>query len=124
MDEKELNKYFYLKKEIQDLENRIIEFGDGVKSMQINDVSVSSSHTNKSIQEKRLELISLWMEKRITALEECLRIERYINEVDDPIIRQIMRLRHIDCKTWNYIDTKLGYSQGGSKVTYYRYKNK
>lgn len=124
MDERELNKYFYLKKEIADLENRIIEFGDGVKSMQISDVSVSSSHSNKSIQEKRLELISLWIEKRMSALEECLKIERYINEVDDPIVRQIMRLRHIDCQSWNYIDTKLGYAPDSSRKAYYRYRKK
>lgn len=118
----ELSRLYYLKKEIKDLEDRIIEFSDGVKSMQINEVSVSGSHKNISIQEKRMELISLWIEKRVDALEECKRIERYIEEVNDPIIRQIMRYRFIDCKTWNYIDMLMGYAEGTSKKTYYRYK--
>ena len=118
----DFTKYQYLKKEIEDLESRIIEFGTGVKSMQINEVSVSSSHKNISIQEKRMELISLWIEKRVSAIEECLKIERYIKEVSDPIIRQIMRYKFIDCKTWNNIDTLMGYAEGTSKKTYYRYK--
>ena len=71
-----------------------------------------------------MELISLWIEKRILAIEECLRIERFIDEVDDPIVRQIMRLRHIDCQSWNYIDTKLGYAPDSSRKAYYRYRKK
>ena len=125
MTERELSSFYKLKREIEDLENRIKEFGFGVSSVPIKEVNVQSSPTSESVQEKKVQLIDTWIEKRITALEKCLEIERHINEVDDPTIRQIMRLRFIDCKSWNYIDIKLGYSPGGSKVTYYRYrKNK
>ena len=122
MTDKELGRYYKLQLEIQDLEERIIEFGDGVRGMQYKEVSVSSSHPNKSIQEKKMELISTWLEKRIAAIEECLKIERYINEVEDPTVRQILRLRCIDCKTWAQIDKELHYAEDSTKKIYYRWK--
>lgn len=103
MTEKELSKYYHLKQEVEDLEKRIAEFGDGVKSNQFEEISVSGSHSNKSIQEKKAELISMWQEKRICALEEYLRIERYIENVEDIEIRKIMRYRFMDLKTWEQI---------------------
>ena len=107
MSEKELSKYFYLKKEVEDLENRIKEFGNGVRSMQIKDVQVSSSHKNKSIQETKVELVGRLTEKRISALEQYLEIERYIEDVDDAEIRNIMRYRYLDLMKWEEIGEKM-----------------
>jgi len=107
MSEKELSKYFYLKKEVEDLENRIKEFGNGVRSMQIKDVQVSSSHKNKSIQETKVELVGRLTEKRISALEQYLEIERYIEDVDDAEIRNIMRYRYLDLMKWEDIGEKM-----------------
>ena len=107
MSEKELSKYFYLKKEVEDLENRIKEFGNGVRSIQIKDVQVSSSHKNKSIQETKVELVARLTEKRISALEQYLEIERYIEDVDDAEIRNIMRYRYLDLMKWEDIGEKM-----------------
>lgn len=121
MQEKELSKYYWLKKEVADLENRLKEFGYGVKSMQINDISVTSSHINKTIQDKRIELIGLLTEKRISALEEYIKIERYIEEVEDAEIRTIMRYRFLDLKKWSEIDKLLHNGIDYSKKKYYKY---
>lgn len=107
MNEKELSKYYNLKREVQDLEDRITEFGSGVKSTQFKEVSVSSSHSKKSIQETKVELVSLLTEKRIEALEQYLAIERYIEEVEDVEIRNIMRYRFLDLMKWEEIAEKL-----------------
>lgn len=107
MSEKELSQYYYLKQEVEDLENRIKEFGDGVRSMQIKDVAVSSSHKNKSVQETKVELVSMLIEKRISALEQYLEIERYIEEVEDVEIRNIMRYRYLDLLKWEEIGAKV-----------------
>lgn len=107
MSEKELSKYYNLKREVQDLEERIAEFGSGVKSVPIKEVSVSSSHSTKSIQETKVELVSRYTEKRIEALEQYLAIERYIEEVEDVEIRNIMRYRFLDLMTWEDIAEKL-----------------
>ena len=58
MTEKDLNKYYWLKKEIEDIENRLIEFGTGVSGIRYKEVDVVSSHDNISIQEKRMELVN------------------------------------------------------------------
>lgn len=107
MSEKELSRYFYLKKEVEDLEDRIEEFGNGVSSMPIKEVQVSSSHKNKSIQETKIELVARLTEKRISALEQYLAIERYIEEVEDAEIRNIMRYRYLDLMKWEDIAEKM-----------------
>lgn len=107
MSEKELSKYYNLKREVQDLEDRIKEFGSGVKSVPIKEVSVSSSHSTKSIQETKVELVSRYTEKRIEALEQYLAIERYIEDVEDVEIRNLMRYRFLDLMKWEDIAEKV-----------------
>lgn len=107
MSEKELSKYYNLKREVQDLEDRIKEFGSGVKSVPIKEVSVSSSHSTKSIQETKVELVSRYTEKRIEALEQYLAIERYIEDVEDVEIRNIMRYRYLDLMKWEEVGEKM-----------------
>lgn len=107
MTEKELSKYYNLKREVQDLEERIAEFGSGVKSAQFKEVEVSRSRSTKSIQETKVELVSLLTEKRLSALEQYLEIERYIEEVDDAEIRNIMRYRYLDLLKWEDIAARM-----------------
>lgn len=107
MSEKDLSKYYYLKKEVESLEEKIAEFGNGIKSTQIKEVSVSSSHKNKSIQETKVELVARLTEKRISALEQYLEIERYIEDVEDVEIRNIMRYRYLDLMKWEEIGKKM-----------------
>lgn len=107
MTEKELSKYYNLKREVNDLEERIAEFGNGVKSMQYKEVSVDGSRENKSIQETKVELVSLLTEKRLSALEQYLEIERYIEDVSDVEIRNIMRYRYLDLLKWEDIAAKM-----------------
>lgn len=107
MSEKELSKYYNLKREVQDLEDRIKEFGSGVKSVPIKEVQVSSSHSTKSIQETKVELVSRYTEKRIEALEQYLAIERYIEDIEDVEIRNIMRYRFLDLMKWEEIAEKV-----------------
>lgn len=107
MSEKELSRYYNLKREVQDLEDRIKEFGSGVKSVPIKEVQVSSSHSTKSIQETKVELVSRYTEKRIEALEQYLAIERYIEEIEDVEIRNLMRYRFLDLMKWEDIAEKV-----------------
>lgn len=99
MTEKELSRYYWLKKEIKDLENRLEEFGYGVKAANIDKEIFGTTPTN-SIQEKRVIIVEKWINARITALEEYLKIENYIESVEDSEIRQIMRYRFLDLLDW------------------------
>lgn len=106
MTEKELSKYYYLTMEIKDIEERIAKFGNGVGSKEF-DNEISGTGKRESIQEKYMELKSLYIEKRIDALEEYLKIEKYISDVEDPEIRLVMRLRFMDLKDWDEIGEKV-----------------
>ena len=106
MSEKELSQYYWLKQEIKEIEDRIIEFGDGVGSTKYND-SIKSTKKMQSIQEKRAELVEQYLEFRLSALEEYLKIERYIETIDDSEIRQLMRLRFLDLRDWSTIGKEL-----------------
>lgn len=85
MSEKELSKYFELKREVKDLEERIKNVGKLDESL------------------TKVELVSLLTEKRITALEQYLEIERFIEQVEDVELRNIMRYRFLDLYTWDMI---------------------
>lgn len=111
MNEKELSKFYWLNKEIKDLEERIATLDLGVSAIKYDGLSVSSSKKADSIQEKLVELKDIWMEKRVSALEEYIKIERFILSVPDEEIRLIMRYRYMDLMSWEEIGNKLGYDR-------------
>lgn len=107
MTEKQLSKYYFLKKEVEDIENRLKEFGNGLGSVKYTDGIKGIGGESASVQEKYIQLYDMYMEKRVSALEEYIKIENYITSVDDPEIRLIMRLRFIDLMKWEDIGERL-----------------
>ncbi len=124
MNEKDLSKYFYLKKEIDDLEERILTFGAGISSVRYKELDVSGSAKYQAIQEKIVQLKDTWMEKRVSALEEYLKIEQFISNIDDIEIRQIIRYRYLDLKKWDEIDGLLHNGINYSKKKFYKFIKK
>ena len=116
MTEKELSRYYYLKKEIKDLEDRIETIGVGVGSIKITDMPKNNIKTC-SIQEKILELKEKWMDARISALEEYIKIENYIANIEDLEIKQIIRYRFLDLLSWEQIALKLGTGQDRTTIS-------
>ena len=106
MTEKELSQYYYLTVEIKDIEERIAKFGVGVGSKGFEN-EISGNGRGSSIQEKYTELNSLYIEKRLDALEQYIKIEKYISNVEDSEIRLIMRMRFLDLKDWEDIGDKI-----------------
>jgi len=121
MTEKELSKYYWLRKEIKDLEERLAEFGYGVSATKL-DKEISGITSTESIQEKRIIIIEKWISARVSALEEYLKIESYIESVEDSEIRQIMRYRFLDLKKWNEIDKLMLCGKDYAKKKYYHYR--
>lgn len=107
MNEKELNRYYYLKKEVEDLEERIETYDVGVSSVRVKELNVDSSPQFSSIQEKVVELKDKWMQKRVEALEEYIKIESFIDRVDDAEIRILLRYRYLDLLSWEQIGEKV-----------------
>lgn len=110
MSEKELSRYYWLKKEIKNLEDRLLEFGVGVSSPSL-DNEIAGTGNHASIQERRAELVEKLINARLSALEEYLRIESYIEKVEDSEIRQIMRYRFLDLFSWSRIGEEMHYER-------------
>lgn len=106
MTEKELSRYFWLKKEVKHLENQLEEFGDGVSATSYEE-KIGSSGISISIQEKRQLIIEKLINARLSALEEYIKIETYINKVEDTTIRTIMIMRFQELKSWDEIGIEL-----------------
>ncbi len=106
MTEKELSKYYWLKKEVKYLENQLEEFGDGISATSYEE-RIGSSGLSISIQEKRQIIIEKLINARLSALEEYIKIETYINKVEDNDIRTIMIMRFQELKNWDEIGIEL-----------------
>ncbi len=106
MTEKELSRYYWLKKEVKILENQLEEFGSGVSATSFEE-KIGHSGVSISLQEKRALLIEKLINARLDALEEYIRIETYINKIEDSLIRAIMILRFQELKSWDEIGIEL-----------------
>lgn len=111
MKEKDLNKFFWLQKEIKDLEERIAILDSGVSAVKYDSLSISGSKQVSTLQEKITELKDTWMEKRVSALEEYIKIEKYILSIPDEELRLIFRYRFMDLMNWEQIGEKVGYDR-------------
>lgn len=99
MSEKELSRYYWLKREIKNLENRLEEFGIGLSAVNL-EKELSKSSNRSTIQQRRAELVEKLINARLSALEEYLKIESYIEKVPDSEVREIMRYRFLDLYNW------------------------
>ncbi|MBQ2892252.1 MAG: DUF1492 domain-containing protein [Bacilli bacterium] len=114
MTKKELSKYYYLSREIKDLEERI-------QTLQNQSVGVSKltgmpfSNEKSNPVEKRAELLITLknkLEKRKTkSLEELIKIEKCISAIEDIETRMIMTKRYIELKSWEKISMEMYMSE-------------
>lgn len=106
MTKEELSKYYYLKKEIKQIEERIKEIDDTFLSAnRINGMRYEKRLSNP--QEQRMILIEKYdkrlEEKKDEALKELMKIENFIDSINDSEIRMIFRYRYIELMEWNKI---------------------
>jgi len=116
MTEKELSRYYYLKKEIKYLEEKIEKMGYGIGSIKISDMPKNNTKI-ESIQEKIVALKEKWIEARISALEEYTKIENYVENIEDLEMKQIIRYRYLDLFSWEQIALKLGTGQDRTTIS-------
>ena len=114
MTKEELSSYYYLKKEIKQIEERIKEIDDTFLSAnRINGMRYEKRLSNP--QEHRMILIEKYdkrlEEKKDEALKELMKIEDFIDSINDPEIRMIFRYRYIELIEWNKIATLVHMSE-------------
>lgn len=124
MTEQELSRYYWLQKEIKDLEERIAIFDCGVSAVKYKELNVDSTPQYHSIQESIAILKDKWMDKRVSALEEYIKIENFISSIEDIDLRLIFRYRFLDCMNWDDIGIKVGYDRTSVSKKVRNYLNK
>lgn len=127
MTKKELSQCYWLNREIEHLQDELLKL-DGAEYKTANLTGMPRggeiSDNVSKLATQRAELHRLVSLK----LEECMiarvRIERYIDSVEDSEIRLILRLRHINGLSWTDMSTELNYSERHMQRLYKEYFKK
>ena len=115
MNKNELNEYIEIKREIEMIEDKIEflkEKKTSIKSMVITDMPRGSNSENDRLGillGEIEELINIYNEKQIRLIKQQIKIEEAISILDDPIDRNIMRLRYLEGMKWEKICVKVNY---------------
>lgn len=116
MTKKELSQLYYLKKEIRQLEQRINELETAATNCTVKITGLPSGRGisdkigNYAAQIADLKsLLDLNLKK---CFYELNRLDRYIESVNDPLLRQIMTYRFINGYSWS----KIAYTIGGNNT--------
>ena len=110
MTSKQLDQVFNLTREKRELEKMLLEIPD-ITAVRYDSVGVSNSGISSPVQkiaeqrEKIRELISMKLAEISVAEREIL---EYIFSINDSQIRRIMRLRHIELKSWLQVANAIG----------------
>lgn len=115
---KNLNKLYWIKKEIEQIEEQLKEL---TVLSAVSFSGMPSGNTVSSPVEKfneRLDNLKRKLAiKHAESLEETERLERYIETIEDVEIRVLARARFIECKSWqkigdeNYMDRTTAYKK-------------
>ena len=116
MTNKELSQIFYIKKETEITEKRI----EDLKNI-INDLNITKSNNDDFLKMQKLETKLKLLKDELYL--EMNKIQDYINNVDDSLVRLIITLRCIDCYSWDEVSIAIGggNSYDSIKKIYYRY---
>ena len=103
-----LNKLYYLKIEINELKEEITSLSE-INSSKVSGMPHSSGISNPTEQYflKKQKLIEKLNKKLERYIEELTRIENIIDNIEEPEIRIIARMRFIDNLNWKEISKKI-----------------
>lgn len=124
MTKKELSRYYYLSLEIEDLEER----KKTLESTSIGSTRITGMptvHSNTSPTERIVELI-LELEKRIDnrkveAMKEMIKIEKFVSGIPGIETRLIFTKRYIELKTWEQIGEDMHMSERTAQRMHKKY---
>lgn len=120
---------YYLKKEIRNDEQRLRDLKDAATKItqSISGMPGSGKKSDKTaIAAEIADLESIIRSKNAMCIAHYNQIMRFVAEIDDSLIRQIIMYRHIDMLKWRDIAQKIGggNSEDGIRKAYARYVEK
>lgn len=108
----ELKAFVCLRQEIQDLSRRIVQIETALQGgvSRIDGLPWAPGVTDKigDCVPELLALREMTAKQLKTALIALGRIQRFINAVEDPLLRRIFTLRHIHNLSWQQVSNRIG----------------
>ena len=117
-----LNKLYWLKIDIKNIEKEIAEIEEEIKSLatisspQITGMPHGTDVSNpiekyylkkEALEEKLNQRKEILNDKLIASETEKIRLESIIEQIDDPEVKTIARMRFIQCMKWEDIGNKI-----------------
>ena len=101
MNIKELSNLFYINKELKRLESELEEISViGATVLDGMPHGTKSGDKVQSLVLKRQSLVEKIVRKQTEYIDEKIRMEHFISNIDNPKIRLIVRLRFVEFKSW------------------------
>ena len=107
MDNADLSKHFWLMKEIEAIKKDLVN---------IDEQYITSD--NENLIARRKDLLNKML---INATEEVLKIEEYLDSIEDVQMRLLLRLRYVSTMTWEAIGKEIYMSPSGALRKCMRY---
>lgn len=128
MTKKELSQYYWLKKEIEDMEKRLRalrERASAPQSTRLTGMPGGGGPSDKlavAVAEIT-DLEAIIAAKQIECIHQRQRIERFIYSIDDPMTRMVFTLRCIDGFSWREVAAGMGHkmSEENARQIFHRY---
>ena len=129
MTRKELSQIYYLKREIHNDEQRLIELESAATGITQNISGMPGSgrlSDKTALGAEIADLKNIIHNKKEMCIAHYNRIMRYVAGIDDSFMRQIITYRHIDMMKWRDIAQKIGggNSEDGIRKAYSRFVDK
>lgn len=119
MTKKELSNYSQINREIKNIQEKIEYYEEkktSIKSQIISDMPKNSTGGKDKLGTILVEiekLLDLYYVKQAKLIKLQIEIENVIDDLEDSIDRNIIRLRYFDNCTWEKICVELSYSWNG-----------
>ena len=112
MDKKELNQIYYLEKEIDMWRKALsrIQSRSLLPSQEITGMPFGSGISDKvgNLAASEVDITNKIEELQKKVYEEQYRLLKYIETIEDSLMRQIMYHRHVLCMKWNEVAMTIG----------------
>ena len=115
MTKERLSRLYYIRKEIKMWENKFRELdlkaqGEAVKVTGMPFTPGGTSDKTGVIATQKADITAKIEAKKIELEAEQSTLMEYIIAIDNTYMRQIMYLRHVECRTWNQVARSIGYA--------------
>ncbi len=127
MTRKELSQLYWLKKEIERESRRVEELealATGCTAGASGMPGSAGISDRTAIAAQIADCKTLIDAKRTAAVDEYNRLVRYVSDVEDGYIRNILKHRYIECLTWQQVAARMGSTPDAVRVAHYRFLRK